>query len=227
MYEPNVCRREAFRLFAAQLPKVDTTEGLLTAAVAISKHELNDVDVGTVKRRIAGLASRASSRIRTANLQAVLAHLHDVVFNEEGFAGNVDDYYSPLNSYIPAILETRRGIPITLTLVYKAVAERLGVTVQGVNSPGHFLARVHGDTQTMLVDPFFGGRLLTDEEAYQQIEQVVGQPVPKDPLILRPATHRQWLARMLTNLHNVFRRRNRDEDMAAMAELRALLGPLD
>ena len=65
-------------------------------------------------------------------MHAVLAHLHEVLFDEEGFAGNVDDYYNVANSYLPVVLETRRGIPISLTLLYKLVAERLGLPVQGV-----------------------------------------------------------------------------------------------
>ena len=225
MPQPNVCRPEAFRLFAAQMPRIESTDGLLTAAIAISMHELEGVDMAAVAQRIAGMTDRVRARVHSDSVQALLAHLHDVVFEEHGFAGNADDYYNPLNSYIPALLETRRGIPITLTLLYKAIAEPLGLSVEGVNAPGHFLGRVKSDEGPMLVDPFFGGRLLSTEEAFQRIEQVIGREVPRAQRLLPRATHRQWLARILANLQSIFARANRHDDVAAMTELRTLLGP--
>ena len=92
-----------------------------------------------------------------------MAHLHDVLFDVVGFVGNVDDYYNPANSYLPNVLRTRRGLPITLVLIYKCVAEQLGLTVRGINSPGHFLASVRNDSAAaastkdsswMYVDPW-------------------------------------------------------------------------
>ena len=69
------------------------------------------------------------SRVRGQQPQAMLAHLHALLFEEEGFSGNVDDYYNTANNLIPIVLKTRRGLPITLSLVYKNVAGRLGIPV--------------------------------------------------------------------------------------------------
>jgi regulator of sirC expression with transglutaminase-like and TPR domain len=206
------------------MPVVDTTEGLMRAAVAIAMHELPRANPEDVDRQIQHLADRVRRRLRSRSVHAVLAHLHEVLFAEEGFSGNVDDYYNVWNSYLPAVLDTRRGIPISLTLVYKLVAERLGLPVEGVNAPGHFLARVVSRSERMLVDAFYGGRVMTDDEAFERIRQVTGQPVPPDKRLLRPATHVEWLARMLTNVQNIFAAQARQKDLAAMVELRGLLG---
>ncbi len=221
---PVNCRPKAFELFARQMPVVETTEGLMRAAVAISMHELADVDPDDVDRQIQRLSDRVRRRLHGRNLHAVLAHLHEVLFDEEGFAGNVDDYYNPKNSYLSVVMETRRGIPISLTLLYKLIAERLGLPVQGVNAPGHFLARVVSRSEKMLVDPFYGGRVITDKEAFERIREVTGQRVPADPRLLEPATHLQWLARILTNVQNNFAQQARRKALAAMVELRGLLG---
>jgi regulator of sirC expression with transglutaminase-like and TPR domain len=206
------------------MPVVDTTEGLMRAAVAISMHQLARADPADVDHQIQRLADRVRRRLRSRNVHAVLAHLHDVLFTEEGFAGNVDDYHNVTNSYLPVVLDTRRGIPISLTLLYKLVAERLGLPVEGVNAPGHFLARVVSRAERMLVDPFYGGRVMTDDEAFERIRQVTGQRVPPDKRLLKPATHQQWLTRMLTNVQNILAAQARQKDLAAMVELRGLLG---
>ncbi len=223
--QPYRCRRKAFDLLIAQLPHLEQPIGLFNGAMAIAMHEMSDASVSTVDLIIRGLTDRIRSRVRSDNVQALLAHAHEVLFEEEGFAGNVDDYHNPFNSYLPAVLETRRGIPITLSLVYKCVVERLGLTVHGINAPGHFLVAVHhpGQRSPLIIDPFFGGRAMSIEEAADRAQQVMGQPVAQPQLLIQTATHRQWLLRMLNNLHGIFAQQRRPHDMAAMAELRAAL----
>jgi regulator of sirC expression with transglutaminase-like and TPR domain len=186
-------------------------------------HARDDFETPRVERQLTDIAERISRRVRSRQIQAVLAHLHQVLFEEEGFYGNSKDYYNPLNSYLPAVLELRTGIPITLSLVYKAVAEQLGLRVEGVNAPGHFVLRVMTDEGWMIIDPYFGGGVLTEEEAFERMEQVTGRPVPRAGRYLSPASHSQWLSRMLTNLQHVFATRDRRHDLAAMSELQSLL----
>jgi regulator of sirC expression with transglutaminase-like and TPR domain len=221
--KPDLCRPEAFFHFAEQLRNLDTTEGLLNGAIAISMHALEDIRPRTVETRIDELAMRVRSRVRSESQHALVAHLHDVLFDEEQFRGNSEDYYNPLNSYLSAVLETKRGIPITLCLVYKVVAERLGLSVEGVNSPGHFLARVNGQHGGMIVDPFLSGGVLNDEEAFDRVEEVTGRPVPRTPQYLAAATHSQWLSRILVNLQHIFASTERRADLVAMSELQSLL----
>ena len=105
--QPNVCRPEAFQLLAEQLPNIETTDGLLKATIAISLHALDDVDPQDCDDYFLALAARVIGRTRSGNVQAILAHLHQVLFVEEGFEGNQIDFYNPLNSYLPAVIAGR------------------------------------------------------------------------------------------------------------------------
>lgn len=217
------CRRHAHELFSAQLPDLETTPALLRAAAAIGMHELGNVDPGGIDQSLRAIGDEVRRRVRTPSPNALLAHLHAVMFDEMGFRGNAQDYYNPTNSYLPVVLEKRHGLPITLTLIYKCVAEHIGLTVHGVNAPWHFIAEVLIDGRPMYVDPFHRGRTLKRREVFEQIESITSEPVPKDDRALARATHRLWIARMLQNLINVFYRSGRAHDVAAMAELQSLL----
>jgi regulator of sirC expression with transglutaminase-like and TPR domain len=194
--------------------------------VAIAMHQLEDVDPVHVDTTIQGYADTIRSRVRGHQPQALFAHLHQFLFEEQGFRGNTDDYYSSVNSYIPALLENKRGLPITLSLLYKTVAERLGMRAWGVGLPGHFLVGVDpGDGTRTLVDPFVGGRILTSDEAHARMKEMFGPEAEWSEELLRPASNRHWLTRMLQNLLNVFGSANRYADVAAVLEMEMLLWP--
>jgi regulator of sirC expression with transglutaminase-like and TPR domain len=220
---PHFCRPLAYEHFCRQLNSLDATVSLVQAAVAIAMHELEGIVPDEVASRLDKLAARVGGRVHSGNEEALLAHLHDVLFVEEGFAGNTDQYYAAENSYLPIVLQTKRGLPIILALIYKAVAEGVGLQVEGINSPGHFLVRVRTGGEWMLVDPFFHGQSLSRNEAFLRLEQVGGRDVPRDDRILTPATHQQWLARILANLQSLFATQGRQDDLAAMTELQEAL----
>ncbi len=221
---PNFCRPLAFEHFCRQLDRLDSTPALVHAAAAIAMHELDTIDPEQVAGRLNKLAARIGGRVHSGNQEALLAHLHDVLFVEEGYAGNTDQYYAAENSYLPVVLQTKRGLPILLALIYKAVAEGVGLEVEGINSPGHFLIRVRTGGEWMFADPFFHGQSLTRAEAFARLEQVSGREVPRDDQILSPATHQQWLSRILANLQALFANEGRQDDLAAMTELQEALG---
>lgn len=225
MIQPTHCRAEAFELFCEQLPTLDRNESLLRAAIAVSMHAWEDVRTDDAEDYLRALASRVLSRVRNPSVDALLAHLHKVMFEEEGFAGNDDEeeYYHPRNSYVPAVLALKRGLPITLTLIYKIVGEQVGLRIEGVNAPAHFLARVATDQGWLLIDPFARGKSLSREEAVNRIEQIVGRRIPNAREYLAPATHAQWLARMLNNLEGSLAAKECYSDLAAMQELHRAL----
>jgi len=230
MASPVYCRPAAYAAFAAELPRVETTQGLFRAALAIALHEQPEADLPAAENALDECADLVRRRARSDTPQAKVAHLHDVLFDVIGFRGNVEEYYDPSNSYLPAVIARRRGIPITLVLVYKYVADRLGITVYGVNAPGHFLAEVEcpevGNGQgrgLMYVDPFYGGDLLNQSEVLERVAQATGQPVLEPAMCLARASHRQWLSRILNNLQAVFAATGRDRDVYAMQELQGLL----
>jgi regulator of sirC expression with transglutaminase-like and TPR domain len=229
---PAFCRPIAYATFARELAGFQSTRGLFRAAFAIALHEQPDANVDQAEATIASLVATVNGRVHSTNPQARVAHLHDVLFDVSGFRGNVDDYYNPANSYLPDVLSTRRGLPITLVLIYKCVAEGVGLTVQGINAPGHFLAAVdcpetsataREGSGRMFVDPFFGGDLLDRRDVCRRIAETTGRSVPDADEWFLPASHRQWLTRMLHNLQAVFAQAGREKDLYAMQELQELL----
>lgn len=224
MNVPVLCDNTAYELFVRQLPELHTFPGLLRACIAVSMHALDDVQPTEVERQLEALAQRVRSRSRSPQLQARLAHLHEVLFEEEGFSGNVLSYYSPLNSYLPVVLESRQGIPVTLSLVYAAVARSCGLRVVGLNTPKHFLVEVRHRDERLIVDPFVRGRVLTVDEVRQLLyPPPPAQPGRAAPRQLAVATHRQWLARILGNLQHIFAQGGHYSDLAAMTELQQVL----
>ncbi|MBV8961099.1 MAG: transglutaminase family protein [Actinobacteria bacterium] len=147
------------------------------AAFLIAAHD-HKVDVGSELRRLDELAD--GMRAPTVD------EVRRVLFTDLGLAGDADDYYAPENSYLDAVLDRRRGIPITLTVLMMEVGRRAGVTIHGIGAPGHFLA-MHGE---QLLDPFAGG--------------VPTQADGVHPSYLAPVGPRAILARMLANLRQIY-----------------------
>lgn len=227
MTSPAYCRAAAYEDFSRSLELCESLEGLVAAATAITRHEFPRADTTAVESTLDQLAAAVRRAAPSGSTEARLAHLHDLLFDVVGFCGNTEDYYNPANSYLPEVLRSRRGIPISLVLVYKAVAERVGLRVDGVNAPGHFLAAVYDEEHPrgapLLVDPFYGGAVLDREEAAVRLSLASGRPVEPADYVFRPANHHQWLMRMLNNLVAIFAHTGRDRDALAMQELQTLL----
>ena len=221
--QPAYCRMSAYQLFQQQLATVETGESLFRAAFAIALHQRPEADLAEAETIVENLADTVTRRVRSRSTEALLAHLHDVLFDVYGLRGNTEDYFNPANSYLPDVLRTRQGLPITLVLVYKRVAEQLGLRVHGVNSPGHFLAEVETENDSIYIDPFFSGELLTESEVFRRIAQATGIEFQPSANMIARATHRQWLGRMLNNLQAAFASLGQDRDVCAMQEMQALL----
>ncbi|MEQ1826306.1 MAG: transglutaminase-like domain-containing protein [Pirellula sp.] len=217
---PNYCNQEAYEQFVECLESLETNESLLYGAIAISRHFLDGSRCESVPWNLAAISDAVLERVRGRSPEALLAHLHDVFFDEYGFEGNSANYYDLENSLVPEVMESRLGLPITLTLLYKLVAEEIGLRVDGINSPGHFLARVHlSNTESMLVDPFSKGRILTKAESVELITGIAGADASTFGEYLPVCTHRQWLARILNNLQSLLLNQSRFDDVSAMREL--------
>lgn len=223
MSPPAYCRPSAYDALRSELPLLATRRGLVRAACAIAAHDAAHSEAGEALEALDSIVTAVRSRSPSESQGAVLAHLHDVLFDLLGFTGNVDDYYDPANSYLPHVIASRRGIPITLSLVYKYVATQLGLNVYGVNAPGHFMVAVEtmegSQRSLMFVDPFYGGKLLSLPEAFERIAEASGREVQPDPKLLSPASHPMWIRRMLLNLSAIFARSGRERDLYAMQEL--------
>jgi len=222
---PLCCSPRSFALLTRQMRSISSPDALLQGAIAISMHQMEDVDPVAIDLMIQGYVDTIRSRVRGRQPQAILAHVHQFLFEELQFRGNTEDYYSPLNSYIPAVLETKQGLPITLSLLYKVIAERLGLRAWGVGLPGHFVVGLEIDGAPILIDAFSGGQLITRDEAHDRLKEMFGPETEWSEELLRPASNRHWLTRILQNLLNVFGSTSRFADVAAVLEMEMLLWP--
>jgi regulator of sirC expression with transglutaminase-like and TPR domain len=227
---PLCCAPAAFKLLSRHAADesddtLESPQALLEGAIAVAMHQVEDIEPRAVEETLQGYADLIQSRVRGTQEQAILAHLHEFLFEELGFAGNTDDYYNPINSYVPVVLETKRGLPITLALIYVDVARRLGLDAWGVALPGHFLAAVRTGDSVMLVDPFAGGKIVTVDEAHERVKLLLGDEEEWTDEYLQPASNRHWLTRMIQNLLNVFTNSSRYADVAAMLEMEMVLWP--
>jgi regulator of sirC expression with transglutaminase-like and TPR domain len=222
---PICCSPDAYRLLADQLPVINSADALIQGASAVAMHQLKSADPTRVDETIQGYVDTIRARVRGSQPQALLAHMHEYLFEDLGLAGNTLDYYNTSNSYLPAVLETKLGLPITLCLIYKAVAERLGFRTWGVGLPGHFLCGLDLEGSRVLIDPFAQGRILTPDEARDRMREIFGEEAEWSEDLLRPASNRHWLTRMLQNLLNIFGSSGAYRDVAAMLEMEILLWP--
>lgn len=221
--EPLKCRLACYAAFSAALDRLAQPGGLLRAAAAISLHEHPEADLDLVETRVARLAEEVARRGQGRSLNARLGFLHEVLFDEHGFRGDDQTYSNPSNSYLPAVLATRRGLPITLSLLYVEVATRAGMAAYGLDAPAHFLVEVEEPGGLLIVDPFAGGRALTRREVLSRLERILIAGARPDGNALPRATPLGWLDRILRNLEGSFARAGRLEDFAAMGELRSLV----
>ena len=184
---------------------------LLEAAAAVGQDEQPDLDAMAVVARIEELGTTLGRRLAAdPAAQQRLRMLNHYFFKELGFAGNVNDYYSFRNSHLHAVLETRRGIPITLALIYMEMAHQIGLKVAGISFPGHFLVKCSLAQGEVIIDPMVG-RSLSREDLderllpYRQARGLVGDFEIPLGLFLQPATPRETLARLLRNLKEIHR----------------------
>lgn len=202
--------------YFAALVADDASLPLLEAAVAVAQDEWPDLDVQGVLGQVDVLAHRLCQRLPgdAAPLQR-LRLLNRYFFEELGFAGNVNDYHDPRNSLMPAVLETRRGIPITLALLYLELAHQAGLVARGISFPGHFMVKLRLPAGEVVIDPFSGRSLTRDEleERLQPFRHAGGEPVAGElplSLVLQPASPREILARLLRNLKDIYLRHSHD-----------------
>lgn len=228
------CHPAAAEAFAACRHELETPEGLERAAVAIARHHQPEASVRATTVMLDEMADMVRRRLPAAGhagpprgnraVEAALAHLHDVLFDDLCFRGNEEDYLDPLNSCLPAVIERRLGIPISLSLVYHAVARRIGLVCRGVNAPGHFMIAIHLDEGPVYIDPWDEGRMLSEREARDRFRHVVPTCMRDPAELLAEADHRTWLARLLRNLIHGHLDGGRRSDVEAMRELMKMLG---
>ncbi|HEY8710251.1 MAG TPA: transglutaminase-like domain-containing protein [Burkholderiaceae bacterium] len=201
--------------YFASLVADDASLSLVEAAAAIAQDDFPRLDTQAVLAEIDAMAAKLKRRFPPDAVPVQrLRWLNRFFFQELGFAGNVNNYYDPDNSYLHRVLSTRRGIPITLAVLYIELATQIGLTARGVSFPGHFLVKLRmrsGQQQgEVVIDPFTGQSLSRDEidellAPYKRSRGLQGEFDVPSGLFLQGATARDVLARMLRNLKEIHR----------------------
>ncbi len=218
-------RGEIRRSFARLIQGSSTDLDLGRAALLFASEEYPELEIEAHVATLDQLAARAAERLAgEAGDFARLDAINRVLFEEHGLRGNRESYYDPRNSFLNEVLERRLGIPITLAIVMLEVGRRLGVPLEGVNFPGHFLVR-HGAQRELLLDPFDSGVVLTQMECAAMLYRASEGQIPFHADLLRPATPIQILQRMLNNLRNLYLQINDLERALRVLRYLALLEP--
>lgn len=197
-------RDSARRRLAALLARGEGFD-VVEASLVVAAEEYPALDVAREMRRIESIAIEAGRRAERltnpfARLDAVRAYL----FEELGFRGNLEQYDDPRNSFLNEVLARRTGIPLSLSILFVESARRAGFVAEGVGLPGHFVARVEYAGRRILVDPFHGAQVVTEEDCRQLVARSTGRSTLFRSELIMAATPRSMLSRMLVNLKRIY-----------------------
>ena len=203
------------------LESLNVARALLLMAQSIA---YPDLKTPAYMAKLGDLARKARDFIpneETSKRQSI--RLAEFLFIREAFTGNKDNYDDPRNSYLNELLERRLGIPISLSILYVEIAQRLNIKAFGVGLPGHFIVQIHDDGDTWYIDPFYGGRQLSESDCALLVRKTTGYDGPFNPAWLAPSPPLDILARVLNNLRiNYVERRNWEKALAVVRLLRLI-----
>jgi regulator of sirC expression with transglutaminase-like and TPR domain len=174
-------------------------------ALRLARDEYPDLDVEAYLSELDGMAREARNYVR-GDLDGKVTGLCRYLFHEMGFHGNTQNYYDPQNSYLNQVLDRRTGLPITLSILAMSIGARTGLRVEGIGLPGHFVAKAVANGETILFDPFHGGRRLSPDHCEHLVQQVTGVPFQATPMNLEATPLGLIVQRLLTNLKGVYLR---------------------
>ncbi len=220
--------------FAELMARDEAEIDLARACLLISQDAYPGLDVEGYLGEIERHAARLRGRLPQArDTEERIVALNQFLFDELGFSGNADHYYDPRNSYLNEVLDRRTGIPLTLSVLYLEIGRRIGLALEGVSFPGHFLVRLPLRGSMLVLDPFSGGEPQSEADLRARLRRVIPEgatgPLPVDELpldqFLEPAGKRQILARLLRNLKGIYREADKPERLLAVLNRMLMVAP--
>ena len=197
--------KQSRELFKQIVASKDEQINLAKAALLIATDEYPRLNVDFYLEKLDRFGDIARERAdRARGAHDYTAALGATLFDELGFRGNREKYFDPRNSFLNEVIDLRTGIPITLTVVYIEVARRIGVAVEGVGLPGHFICRLKTESESLLIDPFNEGRIIGEATCRELVSETSGGRIEFHPAHLAPVTTKQILTRMLSNLLGIY-----------------------
>lgn len=212
--------------FRDQLKRPDEQIDLLRAALLIAADSYPGLNIDDYVARVDDWAGQLRRQIPAdAPTETRLRRLNHFLFGVLGFKGNAEDYYDPRNSFLNEVLDRRRGIPITLSVIYLEFAQRLDLAVRGVSFPGHFLVKLpHGGGEIVL-DPYHRGVSLGEEELRRRLHEVFDGPIDELAPFLQTASKRDILVRILANLKGIYQQQGHAEQALGVVNKILLVNP--
>jgi len=194
---PALARRRFEEIAGRPDPQLDLVEASLV--IALEEHPALDIE-----RHLSEVASWSDAvrgRLEgSRDVERIVATINRLLFDEEGFHGENDDYYDPRSALLSEALERHAGLPIALSILYIELSRRAGVEAAGVSLPGRFLVKFSGAFGVVVVDPFDGGRVLSTIELQKILDGMYGGGVRLREHHLRSFSPKEILARELAQL---------------------------
>ena len=216
----------ARQYFYQEIQQPDEQIDLAKAALHVAQEEYPNLDLAEYINALDTMAAEVQERLPSEFYPLrIIQSINQYLYDDLGFSDNTDDYYDPRNSFLNEVIDRRRGIPITLSLVYLEVSRRIEFPMTGVGLPGHFLIRPNLPQMEIFVDAFNRGEVLFAEDCQEKLTQLYGQPVTLRPEFLQSVSNRQFLVRMLTNLKFIYLKDQELEKALAAVERILLLFP--
>jgi regulator of sirC expression with transglutaminase-like and TPR domain len=236
-FPQDTAEQRAYRAFEALVSREDAAIDLAQAALLIACIEYPDLDMAHYIARLDALARRVRDLLALPDHAvlpqlpqeieplAVLHAINDVLFRQEQFYGNQADYYNSANSFLNKVLEEHTGIPISLSVLYMEVSRRVGLLIDGIGLPLHFVMRCRLPKGCIYIDAFDGGKLLSEQGCRELIYRMAGGKVKILPRWYEPVSHKQLLSRMLLNLKHIYLHNEAYPQAVAVCDRLLLLNP--
>jgi regulator of sirC expression with transglutaminase-like and TPR domain len=193
------------QLFTDAVSSPENRLDLARAALLIASEAYPGLDILRYVAKLEVMAAAVRPAVTTTdNPTLKIEYLNAYLFEERGFRGNTAEYYDPRNSFLNTVIDRGLGIPITLSVIYMEVGRRVGMPLQGVGMPGHFIMKYAEPEGDIYIDPFNKGRILSRQACEELIQQLYSEPVPFQETFLAPVSKKQILARILMNLKAIY-----------------------
>lgn len=200
-------RTLASDLFREMVSRPPEHMDLSVAALLIALDEYPGLNVSDYLEQIGLLAERTSAQLNCDAAERPMEAIEAInyqLFEIEGFRGNREDYYDPRNSFLNDVLDRKMGIPITLSVLYMEVGCRIGLKIEGVGMPGHFIVKCKHNGGEIFIDAFGRGEILIEEDCERKLTQLHGKNFQFNRSCLDAVNHSQILTRMLHNLKAIY-----------------------
>jgi regulator of sirC expression with transglutaminase-like and TPR domain len=212
----------------ALLDTEDARTGLAETALLVAHTAYRDLDVRAFLDGVNVLAEQLRSRlVPEATVQDKLSELNQLLYGDLRFGPDPDNYYDPRNSFLNDVLTRRRGIPITLSVLYIELGRSVGLDLDGVAFPGHFLVRCEVDGGMVIIDAYHHGKSLSLDDLRERLQQSQGAELPDEHLLplLEPARPRDIVLRMLRNLKGIYLEARRHGEALTVVDWLVALDP--